>query len=317
MRLKELSLWLLFLVLCFSAGYFKGQLPSDAGSSFFGTPVEVEILITDEMFLPSDVRIHLQKKLNIQIKTLIVKDREEFNIRTITSPGYHLALIPDHWIEPANLASQMSNLNPLIELMNERVSFDFLKMSRQKMYGVPLYWILTNLYQSSGLKINEPLNNFYFLKDWDEITNKILVLNLDKKNISPIELFSTNQNSKEVSEQKGVYEISHLDKDNSNKLISTDLKYTSLYLWSLCTPRHSPSRKTTLKLIKALTEPDLQLMMIEKMPLATTLKTLDKTAIGRDKKALSIRDLDLSHLKKPQILSLEKLKKVKAGYLVN
>ncbi len=314
MRFKELSLWLLFLVLCFSAGYFKGQLPSDAGSSFFGAPVDVEILLTDEMFLPADVRLLLQKKLNIEIKTLIVKDREEFNIRTITSPGYHLALIPDHWIEPANLASQMSNLNPLIELMNERVSLDFLKTSRQKMYGVPLYWMLTNLYQSPELKTSDSIKNFYLLKDWDEITTKMLALKIDKKNIYPEELFSTVQKTEDKDHKNAIFEISHLDKNKLQKFALSDLKFTSLYLWSLCTPRHSPSRKLTLKLVRAMTEPDIQLMMLEKIPLASTLKTLDQTAISRDKKSLAIRDLDLSQLRKPQVLSLEKLKQVKASY---
>ena len=147
---KELALWLFFLMLCFGAGFLKGNATADLGSSFFGGPTEVEILVTDEMFLPADIRQELEKKLNLQIKISVVHDREEFNIRTITSPGYHLALVPDHWITPANLAHQMSNINPLIPLLSQRISADFLQTSQQKMYGAPIYWMVTQLYQTSG-----------------------------------------------------------------------------------------------------------------------------------------------------------------------
>ena len=312
MKIKELSLWLFFLLLCFGAGYYKGSAPSDSGSSFLGGPTEVEILLTDEMLFPVNIRETLQKKLNIQIKTLIVHDREEFAIRTITSPGYHLALIPEHWLEPANLAHQMSNLNPLMDLISDRISADFLKLSAEKIYSAPLFWMVTSLKKKNEGLSPVPLipKKFYFLKDWDQLTTKSADLGLDLKSISPWDFFKPYPPLTAGT----IYEVTHLDSSLSlatSQLTNSDLNYSSLYIWSLCTPRHSPSRKLTLKLIEALSESDLQLKWLEQIPLASTLKKLNEASLPRNKKAIFIRDMDLSHLKKPRNLSLEQLKQIK------
>ena len=308
---KELALWLFFLMLCFGAGFLKGNATADLGSSFFGGPTEVEILVTDEMFLPADIRQELEKKLNLQIKISVVHDREEFNIRTITSPGYHLALVPDHWITPANLAHQMSNINPLIPLLSQRISADFLQTSQQKMYGAPIYWMVTQLYQTSGTTVPAPSKKYYLLKDWDELTTKISELHLSADQVQPTEFFKAIS---ELNVGGSVFEISHLDQEASKKLTPGPFAFTSLYVWSLCTPRHSPSRKITLKLIEALTAPELQLKLISRLPIASTLKSLDQESLERSKKSLALRDLDLSHLRKPKSLSLEDLKQFKIDH---
>ncbi len=309
---KELALWLFFLMACLGAGYLKGNSAADAGTSFFGGPAEVEILLSSDLLMPLTIRQELERKLNIQIKVLVVHDREEFNIRSITSPGYHLALVPDHWIGPANMAHQMSNLNPLKDFLSERISADFLQTSQAKIYGAPIFWMVTHLYESAHEPATKASANlgkiFYFLNDWDYFTTKASELNISSRQLRPLEFFKTLPN---FDSMESVFEISHLDEDEKNKLSPSNYDFTSLYVWSFCTPRHSPSRKITLKLIEALTDADLQIKWVRSLPLASTLKTLDDLSFPRKKKAIYVRDLDLSHLRKAKSLSLEELKQVK------
>ncbi len=315
---KELALWLFFLMACLGAGYLKGNSASDAGTSFFGGPTEVEILLSSDLLLPLSIRQELERKLNIQIKVLIVHDREEFNIRSITSPGYHLALVPDHWIGPANRAHQMSNLNPLKDFLSERISADFLQTSQAKIYGAPIFWMVTHLYESpheSAPRASANLGKiFYFLNDWDYFTTKASELNINSGQLRPLEFFKPLAS---FNSPDSVFEISHLDEDVKNKLSPSNYDFTSLYVWSFCTPRHSPSRKITLKLIEALTEADLQMKWVTLLPLASTLKTLDDRSFPRNKKSIYVRDLDLSHLRKAKSLSLEELKQVKIDQLTH
>ncbi len=308
---KELVLWLFFLLACLGAGFLKGASSGDAGLSFFGEPAEVEILLTDEIFLPAPIRVELERKLNIKIKILVIHDREEFNIRSITSPGYHLALVPNHWIHPATLAHQLSNLNPLKDLLSERISADFFSNSQDKIYGAPVYWMVTHLYQSAGSPSAKADPVFYFLNDWDGLTTKGSELSLPSGRIRPWEFFRAQPSS---TPSGFIFELSHLEDVHEKKLAPSQESFTSLYQWSFCTPRHSPSRKITLKLLEALTEGSLQKKMILELPVASSLKTLDGESIPLNKKSTYLRDMDLSHLRKPKILSLEELKQIKIEY---
>lgn len=303
MRLKELSLWFLFLITCFSAGYLKGYIPEDSWPELWGSNPEVEILLHNEVLLPDSVRQELQKKLKIQIKTLLVEDRQAFTIRTITSPGYHLAIIPNHWIDPAVKANQMSNLNPLRTLIEKSISADFLKRTDDKIYAVPIFWLATHLIRTS----NESIKSWYLLKDWDYIFDKMTVLNLDEKTIKPWPFFESLPDQK--NNLSSVIEVSHIVEkttDNSNfHTFEKDLR--SLYVWSLSTPRHSPSRKMTLKLIETLIQSSTQKKIITDLELATTLTELNQSELPRFKKASYVRELDLSKLKTPDWLGLEQI----------
>ncbi len=312
---KELALWLFFLLACLGAGFLKGTSSIDAGPSFFGDPTEVEILLTEEIFLPTAVRTELERKLNIKIKLLIVHDREEFNIRSITSPGYHLALVPDHWIGPATLAHQLSNLNPLKDLFSKKISADFLPTSQTKIYSAPIFWMVTHLYQSTGSAPANSVKTFYLLNDWDELATKREELHLTSSQIRPWEFFKDFPELDLKSDPGGfVIELSHLDEVTPKKLAPNNEDFTSLYLWSFCTPRHSPSRKITLKLIEALIDFDLQKKLITSLPMASTLKDLEDQPLPRTKKSSYLRNLDLSSLRKPKSLSLEELKQVKNNH---
>jgi hypothetical protein len=308
---REWALWLLFLVLCLTAGYLKGIMPADAWPTLWGGPAEAEILVHQEKFLPSTLVEELQKKLGIRIKVTVVHDREEFTIRTITSPGYHLALIPDHWIEPATIANLMSNLNPLADLANERISPDFNSNPQSKLFGVPLYWMSTRLWRNSM----DPPKAAYFLNDWDYIAQKIATLHLQNSLVVPLEFGERPPTGKEANKISALFEISHLRPPSAQEGLKPAVPdLMTLYIWSLCTPRHSPSRKITLQLARALMDSDLQLKILPQLELATTLKTLDDAVIPRSQKSLMIREMNLSELKKPQWLSVDQIKEMKIEF---
>lgn len=311
MRFKELSLWLLFLTLCFGAGYIKGYFPAESWPSLWGGPTEVEILLHDERLLPTFAREEIQKELKVQIRTLVVKDREEFSIRTITSPGYHLALIPEHWMAPAVAASQMSNLNPLLDDLTQEVSTDFRNPAETKIYSFPLYWVSTHFVIHNPT--SQPLKHWYLNSDWDFISDKMKRLKLDKSVIHPSSLWEMNFDLKNLT--PGAYEVSHVveaQEQQRTESLQPDLR--SLYIWSLVTPRHSPSRKLTLKLIKKIKQSGLQERIVKELQVASTLAALNDTSLPRYKKPLFIRELDLSTLKSPQWLGLEQVKSLKKQF---
>jgi hypothetical protein len=305
--IKELSLWILFLLGCFGAGYAKGFFPSDSWPSLWGGPPEVEILVQNEALLPEEVKIALQKKLKIQIKALVVEDREAFNIRTITSPGYHLAIIPYHWIVPAALANQLSNFNPLSDLIAKKISNDFIDLNQNRIYGIPIYWVSTHLVKTS----EQPPKKWFLIKDWDFIFDKMTRLKLDQPTITPFSFWHPPDFS---NVGPAVLEVSHLAEGDTKASASANSKYVkydndirSLYMWSLATPRHSPSRKISLHLAEELLDPELQSLIVSKIPVGTTLNELADSPLPRQKKASFIREIDLSQLKQPQWLGLEQV----------
>lgn len=327
MRLKEASLWLLFLAVCFASGFVKGYLPPDTWPSFAGGPREVEILVHDPQLFPNDLKDTLEKRLNIKIDLTTVQDREEFAIRTITSPGYHLALVPDHWIRPAVIANQMSNLNPVRDLRRNVVAVDFLKdRDAERVYNFPVYWQMTSLKKTPSTSPNKPekpekhpkqektdkIEKYFFLKDWDFIAFKLRELDVPTNFVTPWSFWTPIPTD---GMEKAVVEVSHLDEPSIPKDWSSfDPPLRSLYIWSYCTPRHSPSRKMTLRLIRELADPQLQLGIVQKINLATTFKALDGASILQTKKAAHIRDMDLSNLKQPQWLGLEQIQEIKLKF---
>ncbi len=311
MNFRELGFWLLFLVVCFTAGYVKGFFPSDTWPSLWGGPAEIEILLQHENLLPPDIKDELEKRLKVQIKTTIVKDREEFTIRTIMSPGYHIGIVPHHWIAPAANANQMSNLNPVQDFVSQKIGSDFLEHGQERIYAVPLYWISTHLVKNS----NDKIKMWHFIQDWDFIFNKMTLLKLEQKTIKPWSFWTQPLNMK--APPAAVFEVSHVAEQTIlNPVLPYEKDLRSLYLWSLCTPRHSPSRKLTLKLAEAYLDLELQARIVEKLPIATTLLELNESRLPRYKKASYIREIDLSQLKQPEWLGLEQVSVLKSDFTV-
>lgn len=311
MNFRELGLWILFLLACFSAGYAKGFFPADTWPSLWGGPAEVEILLQHEDLLPPDIRDELQKRLKVQIKTTIVKDREEFNVRTIMSPGYHIGIVPHHWIAPAANANQMSNLNPVKNIVESKIGSDFLEPGQERIYAVPLYWITTHLVKNS----QEKIKLWHFIQDWDFLFDKMTKLKLEQKAIKPWPFWAQPLNMK--SPPPAVYEVSHIaEKTVLGPVFPYERDMRSLYIWSLCTPRHSPSRKMTLELVEAILDPQLQAKIVERLPVATTLIDLNSSNLPRYKKASYIREIDLFKLKQPEWLGLEQVSVLKGDFSV-
>nr|WP_295899216.1 hypothetical protein [uncultured Bdellovibrio sp.] len=278
-------------------GFLHGVLPQGLSKSYFISPTKIQVLTTDEIFFPEELREKLEDELHVKFSVTITRDWDGILANTVASPSADLIFLPSFWANTLvhqNLLSDISG--PRKELL-QRVASDFTGKAQEGFYFLPFYWMKT------GIKIpqeetfpdflknkKEPilflladedllLKHFQVWKEqglWDQVAQKkILTLQLD-------------QLTRELPKE-GAMEASLTQEFKGNSFP----QLSALLMWGAAIPANSNQKKLVLEVLDTLTTPEYQEKFLLKTPFNSAFSTVTGNEIPLQRRATFIRDLQL------------------------
>lgn len=279
-------------------GFLHGVLPHGISKGYLVSPVRIQVLTTDEILFPPEVREKLEARLNVRFSVTVTRDWASLLANTVASPSADLIFLPSYW------ANTLAHQNLLADVAGprgsllQRVDTDFVKT---KVPGVthflPLYWVKTTVatVERKDFRnyLTDKTSNFLFLladedlllkhfqvwKEqglWPQVSQKkILVLQLDQLSKTP-----TDDGAVETP----------LHRDH----VESPLPYLSaLLIWGATIPANSGQQALALEILDMLSSAEIQEGSLLKTPFNSTLSVVTGNDIPLDRRAPFVRDLQL------------------------
>lgn len=278
-------------------GFLHGVLPGGLSKSYFVSPKKIQVLITDEILFPTEVRQRLENELNVKFSVLITRDWDAILANTVASPGVDLIFLPSFWARTLAKQNLLADISGPRNELQQRVGSDFLGRQQDGFQFLPFYWMKTGIKTANGESFSdflknkkEPilflladedllLNHFQLWKEqglWEQVTQKkILTLQIDQLSRDiPIE---------------GAMESSMSEDPSTNE----PSQISALLVWGAVIPATSQEQSMVLEILDTLTTPDYQEQSLLKTPFNSTFSTATGNEIPLPRRADFIRNLKL------------------------
>ncbi len=311
MRWKEFSFWLLFLLLCFGAGYLHGNLPDFRLQFAFSEPEKVRIVVFEKaLFSPAIIHL-LEEKTHTQIQIDEVSTWQEARLKTVLNPGAHLLFLPSYWIPPLVREGRLRTITSMKSLLDSEIAPELRRTNEEKIYEVPLFWTLfefafPEIYKNENLeKLLEgtKISSIYIYSDpeMNQLRSHQEPWNYPKIKVK-IKPTLTLANKFKTLSNNEVAEISlHAKKELKSVFYQAIDNKKPLEIFSLTVPNNSPQRTTSLALIKALiSDADFDSVYAE-LPAGSGLKRMDLKLAERLKKASYLKEISFKELYLPEM----------------
>lgn len=279
-------------------GFLHGVLPQGLSKGYIVSPTRIQVLTTDEILFPYELREKLEERLNVRFSVLVTRDWSSMLANTVASPSADLIFLPSYW---ANTLAQQNLLadvaGPRGSLL-QRVDPDFAKTKVPgQTHFLPLYWVKTTITTTEGRSFQNYLSDkkssfLFLLADEDLLLKHFQVWQMQglwaqvsQKKILTLQLDQLSKNPTD----DGAVEISrHRDQ------LESPLPYLSaLLIWGASVPTNSAQKGLAIEILDALSTAELQEQSLLKTPFNSTLSIVKGNEIPLDRRAPFIRDLQL------------------------
>ncbi len=280
-------------------GFLHGVLPQGLTRSFFTSPQKIQVVTTDEIFFPVEVRTQLESELRVKFSVTVTRNWDELLAKMVETPSTDLIFLPSYWAK--NLAQQnlLSDIAGHRKELQQRVASDFLSNSQTGLfYFLPFYWLKTYVTTPENQTFSEYLKNktaphLYLISDedlilkyfeswkqqglWEQIAQKkILTLPLDQ--------LSIHKQSNDSAVELPIFQ--ELPQHHP-------VHPGALLIWGAAIPENSQNKALVLELLDTLTTPEHQEALLLKTPFNSTFSTVTADEIPLQRRADFVRNLQL------------------------
>ncbi|WP_415061437.1 hypothetical protein [Bdellovibrio sp.] len=279
-------------------GFLHGVLPQGLSRSYFSSPQKIQILTTDEIFFPAELREELEEELHVKFSVTVTRDWDAILANTVASPGVDLIFLPSFWAQTLARQGLLADISGPGKELQLRVASDFLGAQPQEgFYFLPFYWMKT------GIKTPDTGSFVDFLKNKKETTLFLLadedlllkhfqlwkeqgILDLvSQKKILTLQLDQINQKKEAEGALEGP--LKEDSKDSSLPQLS------ALLIWGATIPMTSSNKDLALDVLTTLSAAEHQEKILLKTPFNSTFTTVTGNDIPLHRRAEFIRDLRL------------------------
>lgn len=295
--MKNTLLWSFLFLVCMAIGFLHGVLPGGISKSYFVSPKKIQVLITDEILFPTEVRQRLENELSVKFSVLITRDWDAILANTVASPGVDLIFLPSFWARTLAKQNLLADISGPRNELQQRVGSDFIGRQQEGFQFLPFYWMKTGIKTATGESFQDFLKNkkesiLFLLADedlllshfqlwktqglWEQVAQKkILTLQID-------------QLSRDVP-LEGAMESSVTEDTAANELP----QISALLVWGAVIPATSQEKSTVLEILDTLTTPEYQERNLIKTPFNSAFATVTGNEIPPSRRADFIRNLQL------------------------
>lgn len=280
-----------------AVGFLHGVLPHGITKSHFINPTKIEVLLTDELLFPEQIRVKIEQAYNVKFSVTVTRNWDSLIAQTVATPGVDLIFLPSYWANSLEQQNLLSDISDSRKSLSKKIAADFITTVGH-FYFVPLYWMKTGIINPADKSFNDFLKNkeeplLYLLADEDLLLHHFQawqqqgLLNLiAEKKILTLQL---DQLNKELP-TKGSYEAS-LQFDSKNEEEPPQL--SALLIWGAVMPLNSQNKELVLQILDEMTNPNLHENQLLNTPFNTTLTALKKDHIPLNRRAEFIRNISL------------------------
>ncbi len=279
-------------------GFLHGVLPQGLSRSYFSSPQKIQILTTDEIFFPTELREELEEELHVKFSVTVTRDWDAILANTVASPGVDLIFLPSFWAQTLARQGLLADIAGHRKELQQRVSSDFLgTQSQEGFYFLPFYWMKTGITTPN----NEPFTDFlknkketilFLLADEDlllkhfQLWKEQGVLDLvNQKKILTRQLDQMNQRK----DFKEAFEGPLLEDSKDSSLP----QLSALLIWGAAIPTTSSNKDLVLEVLDTLTAAEHQEKILLKTPFNSTFTIVTGNEIPLQRRAEFIRNLQL------------------------
>lgn len=278
-------------------GFLHGVLPQGLSKNIFVSPTKVQVLTTDEIFFPMEIRERLEEELNVKFSVTITRDWDAILANTVASPAVDLIFLPSFWASTLVHQNLLHDIASTRKELLQRVGSDFTGKYQEGFYFLPFYWMKTGIETPGDESFADFLKNkketvlllladedlllkhFQVWKEqgvWDLVSQKkILTLQLDHMH--------------RTVPEEGAMELSL---NQEPKALATN-QLSALLVWGAVVPSNSTQKDLVLDILDEMTGAQLQEKTLLKTPFNSALSTVTGNEIPLQRRAGFIRDLQL------------------------
>lgn len=280
-------------------GFLHGVLPQGLTKSFFTSPQKIQVVTTDEIFFPVEVRKQLEDELRVKFSVTVTRNWDELLAKMVETPSTDLIFLPSFWAKTLAQQNLLADISGQRKELRQRVSTDFLSQSQNELfYFLPFFWMKTYVTTPDNQNFTDFLKNksaphLYLIADedlllqhfekwkqqglWEQVAQKkILTLPLDQLNL--------HKNTHDSAA-----ELPTLNDHNLDLLAHPG----ALLVWGAAIPANSHNKALVLELLDTLTTPEHQEALLQKTPFNSTFSTVTADEIPLQRRADFIRNLQL------------------------
>ncbi|WII71010.1 hypothetical protein QJS83_11110 [Bdellovibrio sp. 22V] len=295
--MKNNILWIFFFLICMGVGFLHGVLPQGLSKSYFISPTKIQVLTTDEIFFPPEIRKTLEDEFNVKFSVTVTRDWDSIIANTVSSPSVDLLFLPSFWAHTLAHQNLLANVAGTRGELLQRVASDFTAAKTpDQFFFLPFYWIKTGIRTPSDESFTIFLKNkndttLFLLADedlilkhfqvwkeqglWEQVAQKkILTLQLDQLTRRDIH--------EEAIETP-------LSEDIRNELP----QLSALLIYGAAIPANAPHKKFIMEILDEMTSSELQEKHLLKTPFNSAFSTVTANEIPLQRRASFIRDLQL------------------------
>lgn len=278
-------------------GFLHGVLPQGLSRSYFISPTKIQVLTTDEIFFPVELRKRLEDELHVKFSVTITRDWDAILANTVSSPAVDLIFLPSFWANTLAHQNLLADIaGPRKELL-QRVASDFSGKSQEGFYFLPFYWMKTGIKTPRGEIFPDFLKNkkepiLFLLADEDLLLKHFQVWKeqglwslASQKKILTLQLDQLLRESPD----EGAMEAP-LTNDFKG---GTQPQLSALLMWGAAIPANSGQKGLILEVLDTLTTPEYQERTLLKTPFNSAFATVTGKEIPLQRRADFIRDLQL------------------------
>lgn len=280
-------------------GFLHGVLPQGLTRSFFISPQKIEIVTTDEILFPVEIRRQLEEEFHVKFTVTVTRDWDALIAKTVATPSADLIFLPSYWaktLAQQNLLADISGPGKGLQL---RVASDFAPHNEGDFFSfLPFYWIKTQLHIPQGKSFQDFLKDKsmqmllliadedLLLRHFQNWKNQGLWEQVSQKKLLTLQL---DQLTQPKYTDDTAMEVPVVDDKNEN----SDPLTSSLLIWGAAIPVNSEQKDLALEILDTLTTPEHQERSLLKTPFNSTFSMVTGNEIPLHRRASLIRNLQL------------------------
>jgi hypothetical protein len=292
----EILLWVLFLLVCGTIGYFQGLNPDGRLVDYLSKPTPVRIFTISRQFFPDDVIAQLEKETHSKISVTLITNWDDLNLKLIASNAPDILFVPSHWAQTLHQEVLLNADVNFKNLSEEDLSNDFkFDQSNLEQDFLPAYWAQLALYSLKDKKIDK-IKKLSFLGDADLFLELMEDLKKNQQDndfakyeltVLPYEKWLT-----ETSPTADLFLATHVNAlGHPNWKIANEYP-PFIYVLGFALPKNSENPTKALNILKNYLDLETQRELSPQMPFASTLSVINRLALGeKERKASYLRDL--------------------------
>lgn len=309
--MKNRFLWFLFFSVCLGVGFLHGILPRSISKRNIISPTKIEILATDEIFLPEQTRRQIEQEFNVKLSYTVTRNWDSIIAQLVASPGVDLIFLPSYWAKALAQQGLLSDISGTRKSLQKKVASDFIDSGLQTEFNfLPFFWMKSEIRTSQNESFPDFLKNkkepvLFLLADEDLLLKHFQTWKkqnlwslISQKKILTLQLDQLNQNLPSQGAFEAALESSEKEKGQETKVPPY---LSALLTWGAAIPATSPNKILVLDILDALTTAEAQERTLLQTPFNTTFSAVTSDKIPLHRRASFIRDIQLK-----DVLILEK-----------